>query len=317
MEYRFELALAAHLEREGQLVSRQLGAQIAGRRIVDLVCVEPGVEFDQRAKLTEKTVPPLAIESDVGPGEARYWKDAFDCHPDRAETAVERAIECGFFERGRKNGRTYVRQVSRYPDWFDALVAIENKPDLASPGDLERQLRTDVSVGLFDRVVLATESYVTGAHKNRIPREVGIWQFDPETDDRTVVREATPLETDRPGVEICDWQSNRTEIRIATPAEKRRTRRRIAERAYGKGWRTYELPACAQMRPDEDGLPDCAWKKRVVRPATECGPECGGYEPAKAPSVDRETLRDSRTPWQANPDGLTRTQAGLERFNFE
>ncbi len=314
VEYRFELALAAHLEREGRLVSRQLGAQIAGRRIVDLVCVEPGVEFDQRAALTAETIPPLAIESDVGSGEARYWKDAFDCHPSRAETAVERAVECGFFERERRNGRTYVRQVSRYPDWVDQLIAIENKPDLASPGDLERQLRTDVSFAVFDRVVLATASHVTGAHRNRIPDEVGIWQFDPETDERTVLREATLLDTGRSGIEICDWQSDKTDIRVTTPPEKQRVRRRIAERAYGKGWRTYDLPRCANINPDEDGLPYCAWHGQVVRPATDCGPECGGYEPADSPAIDRERLRDGRTPWQANPEGLARTQVGLSRY---
>lgn len=315
VEFGFELALAAHLETDDTIVSRQLGTAVHGRRVMDLVRVEPGPQFEERVALTAETIPPAAIESDVGPGRARYWKAAFDCHPERAERALERAVDCGFFERERRNGRTYVRQTARYPDWFDRLVGIENKPDLGRPGDLETQLLTDVKLGLLDAVVLATTSHVTGAHRNRIPDEVGIWRFDPETGDRVVLREPAQLPVEEPGVEICDRSSARTEIRVASTEAKRRARLAVAERAYGKGWRTYDLPACTRVDPDERGLPYCPWKGRLVQPAVECGAECDGHEPAEPPALDSDELRAARTPWEPDPDGRTRRQVGLRRFS--
>lgn len=314
-EFAFELALCAHLEAsENAVVSRQLGTQVHGRRVMDVVCLEPGPEFEQRTAITAETIPPLAIESDVGRGTARYWKDAFDCHPDVAERVVERAVDVGFFERERRNGRTYVRQTARYPDWYGRLVGIENKPDLGRPGDLETQLLTDVELGLVDEVVLATESYVTGAHRNRIPEEVGIWRFDPESGERTVLREPEELPVTEPGVEILDRDSARTTVRVASAEDIERARRRVAERAYGKGWRTYDFPACGTVDPDGDGLPYCPWKGRAVHPAEECGPECGGYASGDAPDVDFDALRDERSPWVPNPDGRRRKQAGLDSF---
>jgi hypothetical protein len=313
-EFGFELALCVHLERDGRLVSRQLGGHVHGRRVLDTVVVTPGPEFDERVALSAERIPTAAIESDVGPGQARYWKDAFDCHPDRAERAVELAVERGFFERERRGGRTYVRQTTRYPDWVGSVTAIENKPDLGRPGDLEAQLRTDVSLALADEVVLATASYVTRAHLNRIPEEVGVWRFDPETGQREVVREATELATDEPGVELLESQPGRTEIRIVSATEKVRARRRLAERAYGKGWRSFDYPGCRQCTPDDDGLPYCAWKGRPVRASDECGSDCDGYDPAEPPTVDADALRAERTPWDPDPEGRARRQSGLDRF---
>lgn len=314
-EFAFELALCAHLESENEcILSRQLGTQVHGRRVMDVVCVEPGPEFEERTVLTSESIPSLVIESDIGPGTARFWKDAFDCHPDTAERVVDHAVEIGFFERERRNGRTYVRQSARYPNWFDTIVGIENKPDLGKPGDLETQLLTDVKLALVDEVVLATESYVTGAHRNRIPEEVGIWRFDPKSDSREVLREPKRLKTDEAGIEIIDRDSARTEIGVATATDIQRARRRVAERAYGKGWRTYELPTCGTIEPDEAGLPYCPWKERVVRPVEECGPACGGFRSADAPDVDFERLRDERSSWEPHPPGRQRRQTGLDSF---
>ena len=314
-EFGFELRLAAHLETERDwLVGRQVGTHVHGRRVMDLVCLEPGPEFESRASLTSEEIPVRAIESDAGPGRARYWKDAFDCHPDRAREVIERAVACGFFERERQNGRTYVRQTARYPDWVDSIVAIENKPDLGRPGALETQLLTDVELALADEVVLATASHVTGAHSNRIPEPVGIWQFDPETGERTVVREPRPLPVGEPGVEILDRRSSRTEIRIATAAEKNSTRRRVAERVYGKGWRTYDFPACSNVQVEDGGLPYCSFHERLVRPSTECSSDCPGHDPGTSPEIERERLRAERTPWEPDPEGRARRQAGLDQF---
>ncbi len=315
-EFSFELALAAHVEeRRDAIVSRQLGTHVHGRRVMDIVSVQPGPAFGERAAITAETIPPLAIESDIGPGESRRRQEAFDCHPDRAQAALEDALACGFIRREREGASTTFRQTTRYPEhWFDRIVGIENKPDLARPGALETQLRTDVSLGLLDAVVLATASHVTGAHRNRIPEPVGIWRFDPETGQRDVLREPASLPVDEPGVEILDRQPTRTEFRVADPAEIARARRRVAERAYGKGWRSYDLPACARVDPDERGLPYCPWKGRLVRPATDCGPSCDGHDPAKAPALDRERLRAARTPWEPDPEGRTRRQTGLDRY---
>ncbi|WP_137289348.1 DUF5787 family protein [Natronorubrum halophilum] len=330
-EFAFELELCAHLEsrREG-IIARQLGASVAdpGGRILDVIRVEPGPAFDDRLALTSESIPDAAIDADVGTGQARYWKDAFDCHPDRARRATERACEIGFFERERRKGREYVRQVARYPDWYDRIVGIENKPDLGRPGDLEAQLRTDVSLALVDEVVLATESYVTGAHLNRIPDEVGVWRVHRDGDPTAagsafeieVVRDPSPLAVDEPGIEPLETRPGRTEIAVVEPDAKADARRRIAERAYGKGWRTYAFPDCGACRADDSSaatLPRCAWKGRVVDAGSECGPSCAGYDPASdsRPSIDLEAERDRRTPWIADPEGKRRRQSGLDQFD--
>lgn len=318
MEFAFELALCSHLEETTEwVVGRQLGAAVArpGARVMDVVGVVPGPGLDERAAIAAETIPPLALESDVGVGEAVRRRDAFDCHPDAACEAVERAVEVGFFERERRCGQTYVRRAARYPhDWYDRLVGIENKPDLGRPGDLERQLRVDVALSLFDEVWLATESYVTGAHLNRLPEPVGVWRFDPVTGDREVVRTATPLPVEAAGVEPVDERPLRTDVALVSVAEKRRKRRRIAERAWGKGWRTYEFPACANAAATADGRPRCERYDRVVDPATDCGAACPAFEAGETPAVDADAIRAGRTPWEANPEGRARRQSGLDRW---
>jgi hypothetical protein len=320
-EYAFELSMCAAVEAASDgVVARQLGSHT---RIVDAVEVRPGPEFSARTAITAEALPDLAIESDVGVGRARYWKDAVDAPPERAEAAIDRAVEVGFFADERHNGRRYVRQTARYPDWFDGLRAFENKPDLGRPGDLQLQLRKDVSLALFDEVVLVTESYVTGAHLNRIPEAVGVWRFFPEEGRFEVVREATELPTDDPGIAVLEESAARVDIEPVTAAEKARRRRRIAERAYGKGWRPEELPACERaaargpaFRPD-DTLPYCAWKGRFVDPARECGADCGGHAPAEPPEADAEAARTRNSAWEADPEGRSRRQVGLDRFGEE
>ncbi|UPW01455.1 DUF5787 family protein [Halorussus gelatinilyticus] len=317
-EYPFELALCAHLEaNEETVVARQIGGGVRApsNRVLDVVCVEPGPEMDARADLTPSTIPDLAVESDVGVGRARDPVAAIDARPERARSVAERAVEIGFFERGVGGG---VRRVARYPDdWFGKLVAIENKPDLGDPGDLRTQLRKDASLALADEVILATESYVTGAHLNRIPEEVGVWRFDPESGDREEVREPTPLDADGWGLELLDEHPLRTDVAAVPPEAKARQRRRTAERAYGKGWRPDAFPACAEVEPvareGSEGLPFCRWKDRVVNPA-RCGPDCPGHDPADPPEVDPEAARAGRTPWVADPEGKARRQSGLDRF---
>ena len=315
-EAAFELALCAGLETPETVVSRQLGAHVHGRRIVDTVVLDAGPDFEARAAITDETIPPAAIAADVGPGTATPISSAFDCHPERAREVTDRAVEVGFFERERRNGRACVRQTARYPDdWVGRIVGVENKPDLGRPGDLETQLRTDVSLALLDEVVLATASYVTGAHLNRIPEAVGVWRFDPETGDREVVREPMPLSPTEPGIELLERTPGRDDVRVATAAEKASARRRLAERAYGKGWRPSSLPACAHCTDAPAGVPRCDWKERPVAPAAECGPDCPGHEPAEPPEAPAPAqLRDDRSAWVRDPAGRRRRQAGLHRF---
>ncbi|WP_435145450.1 DUF5787 family protein [Halobaculum sp. P14] len=318
MEFGFELALCAALEaRTDWVLARQLGGGVTdpGGRVVDVVGVVPGPEFDDRARITDRSIPGVAIESAVGVGEPRRPRDALDCHPERVDGVVDAAVDAGFFSAERRGGRRYVRQTTRYPDdWFGRLVGVENKPDLGRPGDLRRQLRLDVSLALFDEVWLATESHVTGAHLNRIPEPVGVWRFDPETGERDVVREAASLPVDGPGVELLDERPLRTDVDVVSADAKRRRRRRIAERAYGKGWRTYDFPACARCAATDDARPHCEHFDAVVDPASDCGADCPGFRPGDAADVDADALRDARTPWRRDPPGVSRRQAGLDRF---
>ncbi|MFC7047061.1 DUF5787 family protein [Halobacteriaceae archaeon GCM10025711] len=322
-EFAFELRLCAHLEaRRDGVVSRQLGASLAGggaNRVMDVLLVEPGPEFGERVALTPDRIPVAAIESDVGVGKARSLR-SLDGHPEYVHRYVDRAVEAGFFERERRDAQTVVRQVARYPDWFSRLVGVENKPDLSTPGDLETQLRKDVSLGLLDEIILATESYVTRAHLHRIPPEVGVWRVDWDREDPVeVVREPTPLSPDEPGVDIVEEATGRTDVRMVDPAAKARKRRKLAERAYGKGWRTYGMPACTNATAGEaagtTGLPFCRWKGRLVDAAAECTADCPGHDPAEPPAVGRDDERERRTPWVADPGRKTRRQAGLDRFS--
>jgi len=137
----------------------------------------------------------------------------------------------------------------------------------------------------------------------------------PDSGERTVVREPTPLSTAEPGVELLASKPLRTDIEFVTPAEKGVKRRRIAERAYGKGWRSYEFSACQRMAATDDGRPHCSWFDCVVNPAVDCGPDCEGFESGESPAVDIEALRDSRSRWVADPEGVSRTQSGLDRFS--
>jgi len=160
---------------------------------------------------------------------------------------------------------------------------------------------------------------VTGAHLNRLPDEIGVWRFDPETETREVVREPTSLAPREPGIEPLDRGATKTNVRVVSVAEKARIRRRLAERAYGKGWRTYGFPSCEEIEPHAyagtNGLPYCRWKGRFVHPAAECGISCPGHDPGEPPDADLDRERDRRSPWVRDPEGRRRQQTGLGDFS--
>ena len=314
-EFAFEMALCARLESEGRLVARQLGAGTRGRRVVDTVIVAPGPDFEARTRITDATIPDAAVAADVGTGRGRFWRDCLAYSPEYAREVVDRAVEIGFFERERRGGREYVRQTTRYPErWFSRLVGIENKPDLAAPGELATQLRKDVSLGVLDEVILATESYVTGAHLNRIPDAVGVWRVDGATGEYEVVREPTPLAPSEAGVEVIEESPTRTDVTVVSAAEKSRLRRRIAERAYGKGWRV-PFPPCPHVEPRAvagvGGIPYCTREGRIVGAPDPCSCD---RDDAPARERDVDAYRARHSPWVRDPAGVARRQSGLGRF---
>ena len=310
--------LCAHLEATTDaIIARQLGGGVAstGGRIFDIVLIDPGNELANRQAITSEAIPIEAIVSDVGVGEARQWPTNQDLHPQHAERIKERAITVGFFESAPAIGPSMVRQTTPYPDWIGSITAIENKPSLDRPGDLEMQLQRDVSLGLVDAVILATESHVTGAHLNRIPDEVGVWRIHTtgETITREVVREPTPLDSADWGIEIGDGSSTTRHIATVMPSDKEQARIQLAERAYGKGWRP-SLPHCSRAATAcMDGtktLPYCQWKDVIIDPVG-CTTACPEFDAAPPPPVDLRAEREARTPWIADPPGVTRKQAGL------
>jgi len=311
-EFDFELAVSAGLESDGRLVARQLAGGVHGSRVMDTIVVRPGPAFDERRRLTSETIPPRLLEADIGPGTAKRPQNVLG-RSSFARGAIEAGIDCGYLSRERRGGQEYVRATTRYPEqWFAGLVGVENKPDLDRPGDLELQLRKDVSLGLFDEVWLATASHVTGAHLNRIPDAVGVWRVDPETGDRTTVREPEPLDPNAGGIEVLETHPGRTEVRPVRADEIRRYRRRVAERAYGKGWRV-PFPDCPHVEERSiagiDGLAYCTRQERFVRPADACEIEGSG------PTVDPETRRAAQSPWVREPAGTTDRQVGLDRYS--
>jgi hypothetical protein len=314
-EFDFELAVCAGLESDGCLVARQLAGGAHGSRVMDTVVVEPGPEFDERTRLTDRTIPPRLLEADIGAGTPRRPGEVVGDSA-YARAAVEAGVDCGYLSRERRDGQTYVRATARYPDrWFGGLVGVENKPDLGRPGDLELQLRKDVSLALFDRVWLATASHVTGAHLNRIPDAVGVWRVDPATGDRETVREPAPLSSGEPGIELLDRTPARADVRPVDATEKARYRRRIAERAYGKGWRV-PFPNCPHVEERSvggvGGLPYCTRQERYVRPADACD---AVPESEDGPDVDVDARRATHSPWVRDPPGTKRRQAGLDRYS--
>ena len=311
-EFAFEQRLCAHLERTREaIIARQLGGGVTtGNRVLDTVIVDPGPTFEERTRLTDAAIPQQVLEADIGPGRFRDWR-ALLGDGMAAERAVERAHEIGYLEMDHRGGRELVRTIDRYPvDWFDRIIAIENKPDLSSPGDLYKQLRFDASLALVDAVILATESHVTRAHRNRLPKAVGIWRFDPSVENLEVVKEPSWLPVHKPGIEVLDQHPGRIDVEPINPDEKQESRRYLAERAYGKGWRTFTMPTCSNFDP-ADGIPYCTHFDEVVNPATACNPSCHGHRRGPPPAVDLDAIRDRHSPWVHDPPDVRSRQAHL------
>lgn len=320
-EFGFEISLCAALEtRQEGIIARQLGAGVdrSGRRIMDVVTIKPGPQFDRRTELTSDRIPDWLIEAPIGPGRFRPADKVLAGDPQRRKERIDWGVDLGLLEYRRKNGTRMIRQTARYPDqWFETIVGVENKPDLGRPGDLDVQTRFDVSLGLLDYVIVATETHVTRAHLNRIPDEVGVWEYSPG-EEITVVQEPSRLAVTTHGIELVESRSDHMAIQPIDPDQKAIARRRLAERAYGKGWRTFSPPPCTQCtlveRHGTQSLPYCQAYDQIIHPATECGPDCPAYEPGDRPPTAFESERAQRTGWNRQLTEITRKQAGLDRF---
>jgi hypothetical protein len=146
------------------------------------------------------------------------------------------------------------------------VIAIENKPDLdaSAARALASQVEYDVDCGLLDEAWVATratDDRVPSVLLEAFPVEAGVLAVDPSTGEADVLWHPSTL-----------------------PTEDHDRRRIVAERAYGRGWRSY----VDTMRPDcrhfelrahgEAFVPFCAAKARY-QTAAECSGACPEFEP--------------------------------------
>ncbi|MFC7166540.1 DUF5787 family protein [Halospeciosus flavus] len=281
-----ERAWDAHADSDDFVVARQLGTR--GRRW-DTVIVESTPEaLRERAALGADTLDPdLQFLAEHAPAEWAWYRDALPDpgYPWRyVRQAIHRGAARGVVEKRRNGNRIQIRRVGPYPDWVERLVAVEHKPDLdaSAARDLADQLERDVALGLADEVWLATEA--TGARVEpalleEMPVEVGILVFDPVAGDVEVVWYPRSLDPDAPGERVRGGESESVDA-----DRKAELRARIAERAYGRGWRHYVdnvRPDCRHFhlrRADTGYVPACG-AKGCEQSESECGSSCPEFEP--------------------------------------
>ncbi|OYR66509.1 hypothetical protein DJ71_21990, partial [Halorubrum sp. E3] len=227
------------------------------------------------------------IDSDLlhvvrgAPAEWAFYRDALP-HPGYpwryVRQAVHRAAGRDLIEKRRRNNRIQLRRKRPYPEWVQRIVAIENKPDLdrSAADRLADQLVHDVETGLADEAWLATETTgerVEPALLREMPVEAGI------------------LATDFSGGLDADAADVAWHPSDLAPAEHERRasdtetlRLEIAERAYGKGWRSFHdtmRPDCRHFELRGEGralVPHCAAKAKSPT-ARECSGSCPEFSP--------------------------------------
>ena len=263
--------------RKPVVVSRQLGTQ---QRRWDTVVLEVDADaLAQRQRFGDRD-----IDSDLlhvvrnAPAEWEWYQDAlpYPGYPWRyVRAAVHRAGGRGLIDKRKRDGRIELRQQRPYPDWVERVVAIENKPDLtASAADaLAEQLEHDVETGLADEVWLATsatDDRVEPALLREMPVEAGILVTDFSEGVHADAADVQWLPSDLSRNERTDDQ--------------RTQRFELAERAYGKGWRSYHdtmRPDCRSFQLDRAGdalVPYCTAKGKCPT-ARECSGSCSRYGP--------------------------------------
>jgi hypothetical protein len=279
-EFTFELVTCRWAEREwppdgpragAALVARQVGTR--ERRWDTLVVEADPVGLRGRDRLGSEE-----LDSDLlhvvrhAPTEWAWYRDALP-HPGYpwryVREAVHRATARGVVETRRQGNRIELRRVAPYPDWVSRIVAIENKPDLdaSAARALASQIRYDVDCGLLDEVWVATratDDTVPAVLLEEFPVEAGVLAVDPASGTAEVL-----------------WHPSRLSPSGEGSADRRRV---IAERAYGRGWRSYVdtmRPDCRHFELTEVAaafVPYCAAKGRCQTGA-ECAGSCAAFEP--------------------------------------
>jgi hypothetical protein len=305
-EFTFELAVCGWAERNWRpdeaghtpvVVARQLGTK---RRRWDTVVIE----VEPAGLAARRALGDRALDSDLlhvvrnAPAEWTWYREALPDpgYPWRyVRAAVHRAAARGVIEERKRNNRVQLRRVAPYPDWIRRLVAIENKPDLdaAAARALSDQLAHDVDAGIADEVWVATgatDADVEPALLRETPVEAGILTVDLKSSDppgdgaRSVGTAPTatptsPRPTTRTTADVV-WYPARLD-RDPDRADKRLE---LAERAYGRGWRSYldaVRPDCRWFQVRTAGgttLPYCGAKGRCQSGA-ECAGSCPEFEP--------------------------------------
>jgi hypothetical protein len=301
-EFGFELRVCAWAESEWTprrpdseiLVARQLGAY--GRRW-DTVLVECDPDaLRERAAFGERE-----LDSDLlgvvrgAPAEWAWYRDALPepAYPWRyVREAVHRAAGRDLVETRRDGNRIEIRRKQPYAEWVRRVVAIENKPDLsASAADaLADQIERDVALSLADEVWVATEATderVEPVLLERLPVEAGVLAFS-GPDSAAVAWHPATLEPESAGTGIEERGAEECAFGVVPAAEKRAKRRLIAERAYGRGWRSYHetmRPDCAAFtlrRAGEGYVPYCT-AKGCEQSAAACSGGCEDFSPEPPP----------------------------------
>jgi hypothetical protein len=276
------------------VVGRQLGT--ADRRWDTVV-----IEADADALARRAAFGARELDSDLrhvvrhAPADWAWYRDALPDpgYPWRyVRAAIHRAADRGVVETRRDGNRIEIRRVARYPDWVERVVAIENKPDLdaSAARALGRQLERDVAHALADEVWVATSATgerVEPVLLEDVPVEAGVLAFDFDASDSASVEwHPRTLPVADPGTRIEDRGEGAAAFDYTPVAEKRATRRGIAERAYGRGWRAYAdamRPDCRHfhLRRDETGRTLVPWCGALDREqaSAECSGSCPQFEP--------------------------------------
>jgi hypothetical protein len=276
-EFTFELVACRWAERQwppdssretAVVVARQVGTR--DRRWDTLV-----VECDPEGLAAREQFGPDELDSDLlhvvrhAPAEWAWYRDALPDpgYPWRyVREAVHRAADRAAVETRRRGNRIELRRVGPYPDWVSRITAIEHKPDLdaSAARALASQIEHDVDCGLLDEVWVATRATddpVPPVLLEAFPVEAGVLALDPHAGTAEVLWHPSTL-----------------------PVSGEAKRRVLAERAYGRGWRSYVdtmRPDCRHFELGEVGaafVPYCAAKGRCQTGA-ECSGSCPAFEP--------------------------------------
>ncbi|MFB6303176.1 MAG: DUF5787 family protein [Haloferacaceae archaeon] len=278
-EFTFELLVCRWAERAWPptdrravpVVARQLGT--ADRRWDTVV-----VETTPEALAARAQFGPRTLDSDLlhvvrhAPAEWAWYRDALPDpgYPWRyVRAAVHRAAGRGVVETRRDGNRVLLRRAAPYPDWVDRIAVVENKPDLGASAArrLGEQMTHDVRQGLADEAWIATAATgetVEPALLEEVPVEAGVLTVD--RDDRGRARATV------------EWLP--ADLDGGDPT----ARLELAERAYGRGFRSYVdrmRPDCRhfELRRRGDALvPWCA-AKGCHQTGAECSGDCDDFEP--------------------------------------